>query len=253
MASTSDLGTEGPKITRYFSLAPERPRKPKKSQFTHILSIPLQHAPNLQFTIDTFASEVSTEFPDLQIPAQAIRIAACFNLTLGAMALTPETLPRAVELLESLNLRELLPAPTDGETAGEELRVSLQGLSSVGPATKATVLQIHPVDRTGRLPQFATALRQKFIDAGLMPVDPRKQNFHATLVNTLYARERGKKERRDVQADTLDVTDVVEKWKDRVWVEDMELNRVVIYKMGAKTRDGIKGGAGYEVVTEKEL
>lgn len=249
-ASTPDPGTEGPKITRYASPSPRRPNRP---QFTHILSIPLQHAPNLQSTIDTFASELSTEFPGLQIPAKAIRVAACFNLTLGAMALTSETLPHAVELLENLNLRELLPTPTDGETAGEELRVSLQGLSPVGPAAKATVLYIHPVDRTGRLPQFATALRQKFVDAGLMPADPRELDLHATLVSTLYTRERGKKDQKPVQAETLDVTDVVEKWKDRVWIEDVELNRVVIYKMGARNRDGVKGGGGYDLITEKGL
>jgi len=220
-ASTSGLGTEGPKITRYISLTSERPRRPKRPQSTHILSIPLQHAPNLQSTIDTLASELSTEFPDVQIPARAIRVAACFNLTLGAMALTSETLPQAVELLESLNLRELLPASTDGETVGEELRVSLQGLSAVGSATKATVLYIRPVDRTGRLPQFAAALRQKFVDAGFMPANPRELDLHATLVSTLYTRERGKKERKQVQAETLDVTDVVEKWKDRVWIEDV--------------------------------
>jgi hypothetical protein len=131
------------------------------------------------------------------------------------------------------------------------LRISLQGLSTMGSARKSSVLYISPIDATSRLQRFAEAVRQHFVDAGLVVKEDRDLKLHATVLNTVYARHRGRKGKG--RPTMLDFRGVVDLWKERVFVEDLVVDRVALCLMGAKERDGVKGAGGYEEVAGKAI
>ncbi|KAA8904794.1 AKAP7 2'5' RNA ligase-like domain-containing protein [Sphaerosporella brunnea] len=132
------------------------------------------------------------------------------------------------------------------EEALEPLRISLQGLKTMGSAKKASVLYISPVDHTSRLHRFAEAVRQHFVDAGFIVDEKRDLKLHATILNTVYARRKGRKG--NGRPTQLDLRGVLEKWEERVFVEELAADRVVLCLMGAKEVDGVKGAGGYEEV-----
>jgi len=235
------------------------PRKPKKP-FTHFLSLPLHHAPDLQTSIDILTNDISTYFPSLNIPSGAIRPARAAHLTLGVMSLTSaEMVERAVELLKSTDMDALLQEVTTIDNMAELLdpkapmsfRVSLQGLATMGPPNKTSVLYTVPYDPTNRLLPFTNALRKCFIAEGLIQDESRELRLHVTVLNTVYAKKGGRKNKgRQI---TLDVRDLVQEFGERVFVKEVEVNRVAICLMGAKDKDGIKGAAGYEEIFGKTL
>ncbi|KAF8252195.1 hypothetical protein K440DRAFT_633430 [Wilcoxina mikolae CBS 423.85] len=226
---------------------------------THFLSLPLHHAPDLQTSLDILTNDISTHFPSLSIPSGAIRPAQAAHLTLGVMSLTSaEMVERAVELLKSTDMEALLREVTTidraelpDSKAPMPFRVSLQGLATMGPPKKASVLYTLPHDPTNRLLPFADALRKCFVAEGLIQDQNRELKLHVTLLNTVYAKKGGRKNKG--HQITLDVQDIVQEFGQRVFVKEVEINRVAICLMGAKDKDGIKGGAGYEEVFEKTL
>lgn len=222
---------------------PDPPSKPKKPPLTHFLSLPLHHTPSLQSSIDVLAHDLSHTFPQLQIPPGALRPAQCFHLTLGVMSLTtPELVSRAASVLETTDLRALLGA--------ESLHISLRGLATMGTPRKASVLYTIPRDATQRLQVFAEGVRQRFVDAGLVVDEKRELKLHATVLNTVYAKKGGRKSKGRPMV--LDVREVVEQWgESRCFVDDLEIERVAICKMGARDLDGVKHARGYEEVARK--
>jgi activating signal cointegrator complex subunit 1 len=106
---------------------PKNRRNPpaaKKSPLTHFLCIPLVTAaskPQLEASIATFRADVcpsqsnETDSADgvTRIHPKAIRPAGVMHCTLGVMSLDEEQLGRAVELLKSLDITQLLSDVAD--------------------------------------------------------------------------------------------------------------------------------------------
>lgn len=108
------------------------------------------------------------------------------------------------------------------------LKVDLKSLVSMHPAERTTILYAQPDDASGRLLRTCQRLRDIFINAGLVQND-RGLKLHATVVNTVYAKGRGRG-----KAPLIDATDLVEQFKDYNWAEGVVLDKIAICKMGAK-------------------
>lgn len=115
-------------------------------------------------------------------------------------------------------------------------------------ASKTSVLYAAPTDTEGILHKFCEQLRKPFRDMGLME-DDRPLLLHATIVNTIYVKGRGGGRRKERLM--LDARDLMHKYEDYAWVEDMPVSRVAVCKMGAKKVDG--GDEVYEVEEEIEI
>ncbi|GAB7349209.1 hypothetical protein MBLNU459_g8135t1 [Dothideomycetes sp. NU459] len=166
-------------------------------------------------------------------------------------------------------IRPISPPPTSGTP--RPLTISLRSLVSMHPPQKTSILYTAPEDLSGRLHLLCLALRTRFQAAGFLVEDKRPLKLHATLVNTIYAkgrRPRGRRQppkakatsspavsagekatvdERDAREDRsqghgpdakaplrMDATAVLERYADYVWAENFELDRVAICEMGAK-------------------
>ena len=163
----------------------------------------------------------------------------------------------ATRVLEDLDLRGILrdidsnaqeATMTVNPTSEAPLTFTLRGLAYFRSPAKCTTVYIQPLDASGRLPAFAGAVRQRFVDAGLLLEPVKALKLHATVISTVYS----PKEKRG-RLKTLDVREMIQKTQERIFVEEAKVEGVAMCKMGAKDADGVKGKGGYEVVAWKEL
>jgi activating signal cointegrator complex subunit 1 len=203
------------------------------------------------------------------------------------MSLRDEAVTRAVEFLREIRLREVLEqakvaaassvtpaaramgvddtgaaaaASSSSSTRSEDtdgLYITLRGLSAMQSPSKTTVLYAPPVDSGLLLRRFCELLKAKFVAAELMTPEDRPLLLHATVVNTIYVKGnhsrggarggRGGRERL-----TIDARDLVDRYEDYVWLENMKVEKVRICRMGAKkVEDGeVEGDEAYEVEGE---
>ncbi|KAK6522952.1 hypothetical protein TWF281_002379 [Arthrobotrys megalospora] len=269
---------------------------PKRQAPTHFLCLPLHggYYPILppahaslktalkQFTIDeTSPPEAGLSDSDEKsiIPPDAFRPFDTLHLTLGVMTLsTPEEIQNAISTLESLDLSQFLPPPIPDQNKG--LYVDLRGLqpmsNSKAGITGCNVLILPPTDAQSststRLSQFSESLRSHFFEKNILTQENRPLKLHATVVNTVYCKRikswldpknSGKRDRNrggnKAERVQFDATEVLEKYKNNVWAEGLEIDRVQICKMGAKKgeemvmEDGTVEvvGGGYEAIVEK--
>ncbi|RVD87071.1 uncharacterized protein DFL_005318 [Arthrobotrys flagrans] len=266
-------------------------RGPSKSP-THFLCLPLhgsyyQTLPPAhsslktalkQFTIDETNPETGLDEKFI-IPPDAIRPFDTLHLTLGVMTLsTEEEIENAISTLKNLDLSQFLPPPVSGED--KKLYVDLKGLepflNSKSGVTGCRVVFLPPKDASSssqtRLLQFSEALRSHLIEKGILTSENRQLKLHATVINTVYckrikpaldSRNTGKRDRNTRSNKTgrveFDATEILEKHKDHVWAEGLEIDRVQICKMGAKKGrevvmdDGMVEvvGGGYESIVDK--
>lgn len=151
------------------------------------------------------------------------------------------------------------------------LTVSLSGLSAFPDPRNATVLHASPHDPTHRLYHFCLALRQNFLDAGFIQPEERPLVLHATLVNTVYSKSAGERNRESGRGKgriTVDARGVMRELNGRegredervrredvgafVWAEGVRIERVRICAMGAREVEG-ELGQEYRVVGEKRF
>ena len=222
----------------------------------------------------------------LALPPKAVRPLGTLHLTLGVMSLvTPDRIDSALNLLYGLDMTELLPSirePVDsdseagaavsesveadgpwerkdglkGNIAFQEgndrqaprraLNIQLSGLHPMHSPSSTSVLYTSPKDPTCRLYPFCLALCKSFTEAGFLIPDSRTLRLHATVVNTIYAKDRravkgrardGKERRGNTK---MDARELLKKFEDFIWADGLRLNRVSICEMGAKRveRDG---------------
>ena len=248
---------------------------------THFLCIPLA-GPQLSRSLAAFRADVTgaTSPGVLPVPEDAVRPPGTMHLTLGVMSLRDGGVARAVEVLRGLRPREVLVrvrasrvealgtaagGGTSGavgdsaETGGDaRLSVTLQGLHSMQPAARATVLYAPPSDPEGILHRFCSEIKKAFQEAELFPDDERPLLLHATVVNTIYVKGRGGgsgRQRRGGGREklTIDAQDILSRYDGHVWLEGMPLERMAICRMGAKAVEGEEGDARYEVEAEIEF
>ncbi|KAK6340088.1 hypothetical protein TWF730_001861 [Orbilia blumenaviensis] len=269
---------------------------PKHQPPTHFLCIPLhgtyyQTLPPpyaslktalKQFTIDETAPEAELSGSDEKsiIPPDAFRPFDTLHLTLGVMTLSSkDEIQNAISTLESLDLSQFLPSP--GANGDNKLYIDLKGLepmlNSKSKITGCRVLMVPPKDASssppGRLLQFCEALRSHFLEKGILTAQDWPLKLHATVVNTVYCkrikvglegrnsgkRDRNQRANRAPERVEFDATDVLERYKDHVWAEGLEVDRVQICKMGAKKGKEVvmddgsveTVGGGYEPIVEK--
>jgi len=184
----------------------------KKPQLTHFLCLPLvteTSRPQLQQRLSEFKKELSKDGP---VPTKAVRPVGTLHLTLGVMSLPPQQLSSAQQYLSDLDLHTLLrdithlrvaeAAAESGEIAEnlnaaampdtDALTVSLEGLVPMQAPHKTSILYAEPRDVSQRLYPFAEALRERFMEMGLLVEDSRALRLHATVLNTIYAKPKGK-------------------------------------------------------------
>lgn len=200
----------------------------KKTPLTHFLCLPLVTAtnrPRLFQALSEFRSDVEKVTP---VPASAVRPVGTLHLTLGVMSLSPLQLTAAIKHLQDLDIGQLLrgittqkiaevgidtptvseglgavanpPPLSDMENAAlqadpDVLSVQLRGVQPMQRAAQTSILYAEPVDQTGRLVSFGESLRRSFEDGGWLVHDERPLKLHETVLNTIYAKSKGKGER----------------------------------------------------------
>lgn len=235
---------------------------PPRAAPTHFLCLPLVSRvsrPQLARSLAAFTADVTS--PDsFALPEQAVRPLGTLHLTLGVMTLTSgNALDRAIALLKSL-----VPSPDvtalsraeDGqsqlvESSAPPLNITLKGLHSMQPPSRATVLYAPPADENGRLMQLCQHLRTAFQDAGFMEKEDRPLLLHATVVNTIYVKASGPGRGRKNERLTIDARDIITRYDDYMWMQDVPIDRVAICKMGAKEQPD--GEVAYEAEAEVEF
>ncbi|KKY34568.1 hypothetical protein UCDDA912_g05435 [Diaporthe ampelina] len=244
----------------------------KAPPLTHFLCIPLVTAASrlqLSQSVASFRDDVTRpkSLGGFELPFDAVRPVGTLHLTLGMMSFPKdEGLDKAIQLLKSLKLREILstvktPAmPGSGSAGGEaakdqpQLSITLKGLHTFQKADKATVLFAPPADQTGVLQGFSEKIQALFKEAGLLAPDDRPLLLHATIVNTIYVKgnrnSHGKK--RGVRTFVTDGQAIMDRYEDQVWLENAPLEKLTICRMSAKPveENGIVVDAAYEVEAE---
>lgn len=199
--------------------------KARKPPLTHFLCLPLvasTNRPRLIQALSEFCSDVGKVTP---VPAQAVRPVGTLHLTLGVMSLSSSQLSDAVKHLQDLDVGRLLrgittqkiaeagiDTPTVSEGLGavenppqlagtgntalqadpDVLTIELRGVLPMQKARQTSILYAEPVDKTGRLLSFAESLKGSFEEKGWMVKDDRPLRLHATVLNTIYAKSRGR-------------------------------------------------------------
>ncbi|KAF2708528.1 hypothetical protein K504DRAFT_435087 [Pleomassaria siparia CBS 279.74] len=233
-------------------------KKPSRPQLTHFLCLPLINAeslPQLEQSLDDFKKELER---DGVVPMKAVRPLGTLHLTLGVMALDKERLEDAGKCLEELDLAKLLRESTSSSSSSSSsspkaeaerqhmspsLSIDLKSLVPMQPHPKTTILYATPMDTTLRLYPFACALRSHFASSGFIVDDSRPLKLHATIINTIYAKPRGRRSAQDRSQGhgpnaksllKLDARELVDRYEDHVWAEHVRVDRVQICNMGAK-------------------
>lgn len=266
----------------------------RKPPLTHFLCLPLitdTSEPQLQSSLSKLKADLETD--DL-IPSKAVRPVGTLHLTLGVMSLDDTQISQAQDFLQDLDvhivLRDLThqllaeKAASDGLIAEnfnaaampdtDALTISLESLVPMQQPDKTSILYAEPVDGSGRLLSFAEQLKKRFEERGLMVSDQRDLRLHATVVNTIYAKNGSRKGRGGVNGseaavrlqngsrDTVhespteggpskeeseqghgpnakswlrfDARSLIVRYKGFVWAENVKIDRVQICKMGAR-------------------
>ncbi|KAK4692810.1 activating signal cointegrator complex subunit 1, partial [Lecanoromycetidae sp. Uapishka_2] len=213
---------------------------PPRPQLTHFLCLPLVNSstrPQWQASIQRFTAEVSG--PDVpeesRLSPKAIRPVGAIHLTLGVMSLlTPERVEAACTFLRSLDMSAILRTANDTSPNALDA-VTFRGLEAMSSPSRTSVLYAATNAYAAALLPFSTYLRKAFTVEGFMVPEDRDLKIHATVVNTIYAREtKSGKKRWGKGSGKFDATELVQKYKDWEWVKDMRIENVAICKMGAE-------------------
>ncbi|CAK7227671.1 hypothetical protein SBRCBS47491_006647 [Sporothrix bragantina] len=280
------------------------PKPPPRPQLTHFLCIPLAtmaSRPQLADSLATFHADVSALSVSMtsggsggpssannsnattrrgQLPPSALRPVGTLHLTLGVLSLGDnDRLQQAVQRLQSL-AKDDGGDDTVAKPEDKPISMALRGLHAMQPPARATVLYASPVDEsTGQLaaaggPLLALCERVRAAFADLIVPDERPLLLHATIVNTVYAKERrgggrggrggrggGNRGGRGGHGGgaklTFDAREIIERYDDFVWMERMPVRTVALCRMGAQTTevddDGNVADAEYPVEVDIKI
>jgi activating signal cointegrator complex subunit 1 len=314
----------------------------RKPQLTHFLCVPLVND-HSRPQLETKLSELKQELEDSGfLPVKVVRPPGTLHLTLGVMSLDEEQLDLATQYLSKLDVQKILQNVTaqclaeEAAASGtvsenlnafamqdwEALSIDLKGLVPMQAPQKTSILYAEPVDKRQILQPFGEKLRSEFTHKGFLIEDKRTLRLHATVINTIYAKSKGRDrgtnakssqhravggpvdgvnggEDHDDGASTagstmdghdevstappdpstnetkvpkldgstghgpeakswlrFDARDLIERYKDVVWAENVRIDRVQICKMGAKKTLNGQGevvAEEYEVVGENVI
>jgi activating signal cointegrator complex subunit 1 len=286
---------------------------------THFLCIPLvtnSSRPQLQQSLDRFKTAVGATDSTINgdtstavVPSRAIRPVDTIHLTLGVMSLDKEQLAAAIALLGTLTLdlllqdtaspsqitgakREQIEAPLEKQEAkspgnSEPVAVDLIGLKPMHEPHRTSILYCAPTDPTSRLQCLASSAQNAFRANELLVADDRPLKLHATIVNTIYAKEKKKKREpktskvakvsnpgpsnpfagmsaqpemskvadvghgpRANSSRKMDARGILERFNDFIWAKEVVVDRLAICEMGAKKISDENGNVVKEEYTE---
>ncbi|KAM0256501.1 hypothetical protein ACHAQJ_004912 [Trichoderma viride] len=249
---------------------------PPKLTPTHFLCIPLAGT-QLANALASFQADVTSAM-SFGLPKDAVRPLGTLHLTLGVMSLNKDSVEKAVDVLGNLKPREILAESRLAKAAKTSaaalalsggivnsnshlsisnggLSLTIQGLHSIQPPEKATVLYAPPSDPEGILYDFCKRLQKPFQDSGLMIDENRPLLLHATIINTIYVKNgggRGGARGKRREKLTIDARDLLNRYDDYLWAENMSITRVALCRMGAKPIEGTDDAA-YQVEAEVEF
>ena len=231
----------------------------------------------------------------INIPHKAIRPVGALHCTLGVMSLEKEQLEAAIACLKTLDVAACLQGQGQATLETEELpntghpslnrpisppppatapikplEINLKGLESMHSPEKTSILYSAPKDHTDRLYPFCLAVQKLFKDEGFLVEDDRKLKLHATIVNTIYAKDRKRRPPKryampqaSATASTgqghgpkanafvkIDARSLLDEYKDFIWAENVALDRLAICEMGAKKSSDDSGNVVDEQYTE---
>lgn len=219
-----------------------------------------------------------------RIPEKAIRPVGTLHLTIGVMSLqTRDRIDACLTFLRSLDVHDLLrkaqelstvalvsrsignveaidnsltetpnskslpdvPAdPTNLQSPPSPLTISLSGLHPMHSPASTTILYALPVDPTSRLLNFCQSLQQSFTGAAFLLPDDRPLRLHATIVNTIYAKDKttrlrgGGHGRSGRGKGEFDARGWIERYEGFEWAAGVRVEKVAICEMGAKKVEG---------------
>jgi activating signal cointegrator complex subunit 1 len=186
--------------------------EPKKPPLTHFLCLPLV-TPTSRPSLSTSLAQLKQDLArDDLCPPKAVRPPGTLHLTLGVMSLDDTSLEQVKQYLQNFNLHTLLRdltmrlaaqrAAEDGTIAEnlnaaglpdtDALTVSLKGLRAMHEPHKTSILYAAPRDRTERLEAFAESMKESFVKEGWIKREARGLLLHATIINTIYAKEKSR-------------------------------------------------------------
>ncbi|GAA5963256.1 hypothetical protein JCM21900_006571 [Sporobolomyces salmonicolor] len=253
------------------------PRLPFKPPLTHFLALNLV-TPSSRPQLLASLAELKDAMED--IPDVSPRPVGTLHLTLGVMSLrTREEVEQAGKHLRSLDLLGMLNATASRSTSSDSLSnaaaaiplpsvdplaLTLASLLPMHKPSSTSVLYVAPSDPTSRLEPFCAALRASFTQAGHVLPETRPLKLHGTVVNTSSSSSRRGSQGRGKGArgggrrpHKFDAMRLIEQFRDKVWARDVEVDKVVICKMGAReVRDEETGeviDAVYEEVAAASL
>lgn len=285
-STAAPSGQISPPLVRRVVREKEKGTGAGRLPLTHFLCLPLVNSgsrPQLEKSLESLKGELEKEG---LVPLKAVRPLGTLHLTLGVMSLNAQRLEEAGRCLQDLDLRSLLRDATSQAGEGFEgtvsllddkaqedqpLSVDLKGLVPMQAQNKTSILYTDPLDVTSRLYPFASALRDLFASKGFLVEDERSLKLHATIINTIYAKVRGKRPRQVAEVSTntpyggsgagevsgqdtstqeqdrsqghgpnaksllkFDATKLIEQYNDTLWAEDVRIEKVQICRMGAK-------------------
>jgi activating signal cointegrator complex subunit 1 len=199
--------------------------EPKKSPLTHFLCLPLV-TPKSRPSLSTSLAQLKQDLAKNDIcPPKAVRPPGTLHLTLGVMSLNDTDLEKTKQYLQNFKLHVLLRdltmylaaqrAAEDGTIAEnlnaaglpdtDALTVNLEGLRAMHEPHKTSILYAAPKDKTERLVAFAEGVKEGFEQEGWLKKDGRDLLLHATIINTIYAKDKGRRHAkpRDVEKKVL--------------------------------------------------
>jgi activating signal cointegrator complex subunit 1 len=237
---------------------------PSRAPLTHFLCIPLittTSRAQLARSLADFRADVTSP-NSFALPDDAVRPVGTLHLTLGVMSFPKnEGLERAIALLKGLRPAELLASVRPGTTPmppQEPLKITLKGLHCTQSPEKTSVLYAPPSDSQGILQSFCEKVRAVFVKEGLVQEADRPLLLHATIINTVYvkgANARGSQPQRGKRSRlTIDARDIVDRYEDYVWIQDMAIEKIAICKMSAQpVEGGEEGDQAYVVEAEVDM
>lgn len=247
------------------------------AKLTHFLCLPLVNhdsRPQLGGALQDFKQKATAT-----IPVKAVRPLDTLHLTLGVMSLSSQQLKRATTLLGSCDVTRLLTRSLDLDRSNSEaadpsttsesvkdkqnipLTVTLEGLLSMHEPASTSILYVSPQDTTERLVPLCLAILDLFRSEDLLKPDGRPLKLHATIVNTIYAKNdiwpkarasetpsnapraqdgassaatSSQTARRSKVSNRFDARQLLDDFASFQWADRIVLDRIAICEMGAK-------------------
>lgn len=187
---------------------------------THFLCIPLvttTSQPQLMRSLNAFKTDVAS-LSSFKIPEIAVRPLSTIHITLGVMTLLGDKrLSKAVKVLNSI--KPLLPKSRP--------KISLQGLGTFQTTDirHADILFAHPTCRNYNFEALCHQIRDIFENADLISKDGFGLSLHATIINARKTPSKG-----------INAVDIVKKYKDYVWMDNIPVEKIGICRMGAEKK-----------------